>query len=126
MYYVKVSSCQILISSQFITDKFLYDQSVAMESLLECGLKEQLFELAKVKCIIYACLLLYWYTYVLTSSFHQAHSKLQEALDKMMKQGCMDLSPSVQASLASRQYISTVSEAVDGMNNVHYFLMCLK
>ena len=34
--------------SQFITDKFLYDQSVAMESLLKCGLKEQLFELAKV------------------------------------------------------------------------------
>ena len=34
--------------SQFITDKFLYDQSVAMETLLKCGLKEQLFELAKV------------------------------------------------------------------------------
>ena len=38
----------LLFSSQFITDKFLYDQSVAMESLLDCGLKEQLFELAKV------------------------------------------------------------------------------
>ena len=35
----------------------------------------------------------------------------------MMKQGCMDLSPSVQASLASRRYISTVSEAADGNTN---------
>ncbi|CAI8053290.1 Ultraviolet-B receptor UVR8 [Geodia barretti] len=76
--------------SQFITDKFLYDQSVAMEGLLDCGLKEQLFELAK------------------------AHNKLQEVLDTMVKRGCIDLSPSVQASLASRQYISTVSEAADG------------
>ena len=38
----------LLFYSQFITDKFLYDQSVAMEGLLDCGLKEQLFELAKV------------------------------------------------------------------------------
>ena len=38
----------LLLPSQFITDKFLYDQSAAMESLLKCGLKEQLFELAKV------------------------------------------------------------------------------
>ena len=44
-------SCYILcfVSSQFITDKFLYDQRAAMESLLECGLTEQLFELAKVQ-----------------------------------------------------------------------------
>ena len=32
----------------------------------------------------------------------------------MTKRRCMDLSPSVQASLASRQYISTVSKAADG------------
>ena len=32
----------------------------------------------------------------------------------MVEQGSMDLSPTVQASLASRQYITTVNEAVDG------------
>ena len=35
--------------SQFLSEKFLYDQSVAMELLVQCGLKEQLFDLAKVK-----------------------------------------------------------------------------
>ena len=44
----------------------------------------------------------------------QAHNKLQEVLDMMVKCGSIDLSPSVQASLASRQYITTVSEAADG------------
>ena len=34
--------------SQFLSEKFLYDQSVAMELLVQCGLKEQLFDLAKV------------------------------------------------------------------------------
>jgi len=37
-----------LFYSQFINDKFLYDHSVAMEMLVQCGLKEQLLELAKV------------------------------------------------------------------------------
>ena len=32
----------------------------------------------------------------------------------MVEQGSMDLSPTVQASLASRQYITTVNEAADG------------
>ena len=36
-----------------------------------------------------------------------------------MKRGCIDLSPSVQASLASRQYISIVSEAADGNGHMH-------
>lgn len=44
----------------------------------------------------------------------QAHNKLQEVLDTMVKRGCVDLTPSIQASLASRQYISTVSQAADG------------
>ena len=50
-YYMYIASgrCTVhFFCSQFITDKFLYDQSFAMETLLECGLKEQLFELAKV------------------------------------------------------------------------------
>ncbi len=34
--------------SQFLSEKFLYDQSVAIELLVQCGLKEQLFDLAKV------------------------------------------------------------------------------
>ena len=34
--------------SQFLSEKFLYDQTVAMELLIHCGLKEQLFDLAKV------------------------------------------------------------------------------
>jgi hypothetical protein len=71
-----------------------------MEGLLDCGLKEQLFELAK------------------------AHNKLQEVLDTMVKRGCIDLSPSVQASLASRQYISTVSEAADGRYIILTFIPC--
>ena len=33
--------------SQFLSEKFLYDQSVAMDLLVQCGLKEQLFDLAK-------------------------------------------------------------------------------
>jgi len=35
--------------TQFINDKFQYDQKNAMEILVRCGLKEQLFELAKVR-----------------------------------------------------------------------------
>ncbi len=35
--------------TQFINDKFQYSQSVAMEILVQSGLKEQLFELAKVR-----------------------------------------------------------------------------
>lgn len=34
--------------SQFINDKFLYNHGLAMEMLVQCGLKEQLLELAKV------------------------------------------------------------------------------
>lgn len=34
--------------TQFINDKFQYNQSIAMEILVQSGLKEQLFELAKV------------------------------------------------------------------------------
>lgn len=34
--------------SQFINDKFLYNHELAMEMLVQCGLKEQLLELAKV------------------------------------------------------------------------------
>ena len=34
--------------SQFLSEKFLYDQSIAMDLLVQCGLKEQLFDLAKV------------------------------------------------------------------------------
>ncbi len=34
--------------TQFINDKFQYSQSIAMEILVQSGLKEQLFELAKV------------------------------------------------------------------------------
>ena len=34
--------------TQFINDKFLYDHMVAMETLIQCGMKEQLIELAKV------------------------------------------------------------------------------
>ena len=44
----------------------------------------------------------------------QAHNKLQEVLSMMVTRGCTELSPSVQASLASRQYISTVSEVAEG------------
>ena len=54
-WLVSMLSCEnfSFVSSQFITDKFLYDQRVAMESLLECGLTEQLFELAKVHAHVY-------------------------------------------------------------------------
>ena len=34
--------------TQFLGDKFLYDQVQAMELLVVAGLKEQLFDLAKV------------------------------------------------------------------------------
>ena len=34
--------------SQFLSEKFLYDQTVAMEMLIQCGMKEHLFDLAKV------------------------------------------------------------------------------
>ena len=37
--------------TQFINDKFQYNQMVAMEILVQCGLKEQLFELAKVRTV---------------------------------------------------------------------------
>ena len=33
----------------------------------------------------------------------------------MITQGAADIRPSVQASLASRQYISTIAEVADGM-----------
>lgn len=41
--------------SQFINDKFLYNHTLAMEMLVQSGLKEQLLELAKVlaKLILY-------------------------------------------------------------------------
>ena len=64
-----------VLSSQFITDKFLYDQSVAMDSLLECGLKEQLFELAKVKdqrMYMYMCSGLYVCIVSLCSHFSRS------------------------------------------------------
>ena len=42
----------VCTNSQFINDKFLYNQSVAMEMLVRTGLKEQLFELAKVSILV--------------------------------------------------------------------------
>lgn len=38
--------------SQFLSEKFLYDQSIAMDLLVQCGLKEQLFDLAKVRTYV--------------------------------------------------------------------------
>ncbi len=40
-----------LLFSQFINDKFQYNHQVAMEMLIKCGLKDQVFELAKVPVI---------------------------------------------------------------------------
>ena len=34
--------------TQFLSEKFLYDQTLAMDMLIQAGLKEQLFDLAKV------------------------------------------------------------------------------
>lgn len=39
--------------SQFLSEKFLYDQEAAMKLLVQCGLKEQLFDLAKVGVTMY-------------------------------------------------------------------------
>ena len=39
----------VFFLSQFVRDQFLYNQTVAMELLISCGLKEQLLELAKVQ-----------------------------------------------------------------------------
>ena len=38
----------LVLCSQFINDKFLYDHSVAMKMLIKSGMKAQLFELAQV------------------------------------------------------------------------------
>ncbi len=53
--------------TQFINDKFQYSQSVAMEILVQSGLKEQLFELAKVREIIILCNLFNYCVYFLFS-----------------------------------------------------------
>jgi len=37
--------------TQFLSEKFLYDQTLAMDLLIETGLKEQLFDLAKVSWV---------------------------------------------------------------------------
>ncbi len=34
--------------TQFLSEKFLYDQTLAIDMLIQAGLKEQLFDLAKV------------------------------------------------------------------------------
>ena len=64
---------------------------------------------------------MFFLTSMVNIPFAQAHNKLREVLDTMVKRGCVDMSPSVQASLASRQYISTVSEAADGMYIISTF-----
>ena len=76
--------------SQFITDKFLYDQPEAMHLLIQCGLKEQLFELAKT------------------------HRKLDEVLELLTRHGSLEIDPSIQSSLANRQFAEVLSNTANG------------
>lgn len=80
----------VLHFSQFITDKFLYDQPEAMHLLIQCGLKEQLFELAKT------------------------HRKLDEALELLSQHGSLEIDPSIQSSLANRQFAEVLSNTANG------------
>ncbi|XP_064397834.1 uncharacterized protein LOC135344542 isoform X2 [Halichondria panicea] len=77
--------------TQFINDKFQYSQSVAMEILVQSGLKEQLFELAKT------------------------HRKLSEVLECLVSHGSVHIDPSVLSSLASRQHVETLGLASNGL-----------
>ena len=58
--------------------------------LIQCGLKEQLFELAK------------------------SHRKLADVLQLLVKRGSMEVDNSIQSSLASRQYAEVLSQAANG------------
>ena len=76
--------------SQFITDKFLYNQREAMHLLIQCGLKDQLFELAKT------------------------HRKLDEVLELLTQYGSLEIDPSIQSSLANRQFAEVLSNTANG------------
>lgn len=76
---------------QFIRDQFLYNQTVALELLISCGLKEQVLELAKT------------------------HQKLSEALGLLIHYGSLCLNSSVQSSLSSRQYVESLTSVSEGV-----------
>lgn len=77
--------------SQFINDKFQYNHTVAMEMLLRCGMKAQLFEIAL------------------------AHRKIPESVDMLANFGSTELDPPIQAAIATGQFAPTLSTNADGL-----------
>ena len=61
-----------------------------MHLLIQCGLKEQLFELAKT------------------------HRKLDEVLELLSRHGSLEIDPSIQSSLANRQFAEVLSNTANG------------
>lgn len=124
--------------SQFINDKFLYDHSVAMEMLVQCGLKEQLLELAKVD--LHQCtqepltirssvlrnspeesskVSVFVHSslepiFLLSDFYLQTHRRLPEVLGLLVKHGSMGIDPSLQSSLANKQYVDALCQAANG------------
>ena len=62
-----------------------------MQLLIQCGMKEQLFELAKT------------------------HRKLSETLELLSRHGSLEIDPSIQSSLANRQYAEILSHTSNGI-----------
>ena len=109
-------------NSQFINDKFLYNQSVAMEMLVRTGLKEQLFELAKVSVLVNVCVFVAKFGTV-THSLHffpdKTHRRLHGSLEVLLQYGSSELEPSLQTALVNKQFTEALSTVANGKKKPH-------
>lgn len=101
-----------LSPSQFINDKFLYNHTVAMELLIQNGMKDHLLELAMVSKLQHRH---YLHTsFLILGDVPQAHHSIGEALEQLIASGSPELDLTLQAMLTSKQFAEPLNAVADG------------